>query len=233
VVAGFVAEAASAVDELTTIANVMAAPPLPFVPEELQGSPVVMATMVHAGDVDAGQRAIAPFRALAEPVADLVRPMRYPEILPDPPWNQVGKVIHTMFARSVDGRQAETMLEGIAESTALIAACEIRALGGAMARVPVDATAFAHRHSRVMLNVQAMYDPSTSERSEHTAWAGRLAAALSDGDPGAYAGFLADEGDERVCAAYPGATGERLAAVKAEYDPDNVFRRNQNIAPAL
>ena len=82
-----------------------------------------------------------------------------------------------------------------------------------------------------MINVQAMYDPSSSERSEHTAWARGLAAELYDGDPGAYAGFLADEGEERVRAAYPGATWERLAAVKAVYDPDNLFRLNQNISP--
>jgi FAD/FMN-containing dehydrogenase len=57
-------------------------------------------------------------------------------------------------------------------------------------------------------------------------------AALQDGDTGAYAGFLGDEGEERVRAAYPGATFDRLAAIKAQYDPDNVFRLNQNIPPA-
>ncbi|MGZ6575676.1 MAG: FAD-binding oxidoreductase, partial [Solirubrobacteraceae bacterium] len=72
VIAGFVAEAERAPDELSTIANVMLAPPLPFVAEELHGSPVVMARMLYAGDVEAGQRALAPFRALAEPVADLL-----------------------------------------------------------------------------------------------------------------------------------------------------------------
>jgi FAD/FMN-containing dehydrogenase len=83
-----------------------------------------------------------------------------------------------------------------------------------------------------MINVAAIYDPSASERSEHDAWARRLSAALGDGEHGAYAGLLADEGEQRVRAAYPGATWERLAAVKATYDPHNVFRLNQNIAPA-
>ena len=137
-----------------------------------------------------------------------------------------------MFADDVGVRQAETILERVGESSATLAACEIRVLGGAMARVGTDATAFAHRHSRIMVNVAARYDPSTSERSEHAAWVGRLSAELDDGAPGAYAGFLADEGEERVRAAYPGATWERLAAVKATYDPDNVFRLNQNIPPA-
>jgi FAD/FMN-containing dehydrogenase len=136
-----------------------------------------------------------------------------------------------MFAGSVGRGQAESILEGIGESSALMPACEIRVLGGEMARVPADATAFAHRESPVMINVQAIYDPSNSEHSEHAAWARRLAAELYDGEPGAYAGFLADEGEERVRAAYPGATWERLAAVKAIFDPDNVFRLNQNIPP--
>jgi FAD/FMN-containing dehydrogenase len=233
VIAGFVAEAERAPDELSTIANVMLAPPLPFVPEERHGSPVLVARMVHAGDVEAGQRAVAPFRALAEPVADLLRPMKYPEMYPDEQGHRPVAVARAMFAGSIGSRQAETIVERIAESSATMAACEIRVLGGAMARVPVDATAFAHRQSRIMINVAAIYDPSTSERSEHEAWARRLSAELEDGDPGAYAGLLADEGEQRVRAAYPGATWERLAAVKAAHDPDNVFRLNQNVAPAV
>jgi len=134
-------------------------------------------------------------------------------------------------ASSSRGRAAETILERIAESSATMAVCELRVLGGAMARVVADATAFAHRQSRVMINVTAVYDPSTSDPSEHDAWARRLATELDDGDPGVYAGFLADEGDDRVRAAYPGATWDRLASVKALYDPDNLFRLNQNIPP--
>ena len=112
----------------------------------------------------------------------------------------------------------------------MLAAREIRVLGGAMARVPADATAFAHRHSRVMINVAALYARPPSARSMPRGSAAFRRA--HDGDPGAYAGLLADEGEERVRAAYPGATWERLAAVKATYDPDNVFRLNQNIPPA-
>jgi FAD/FMN-containing dehydrogenase len=232
VIAGFVAEAERAPDELSTIVNVMHSPPLPFVPEELHGSLVAMARMVYAGDVEAGQRAVAPFRALAEPVAELLRPMKYPEMHPDEQGYRPVAVARATFAGSVGSRQAETILERIGESSATMAACEIRVLGGAMARVPADATAFAHRQSRMMINVAAIYDPSTSERSEHAAWACGLSAELDDGDAGAYAGLLADEGEQRVRAAYPGATWERLAAVKATYDPDNVFRLNQNIPPA-
>jgi FAD/FMN-containing dehydrogenase len=231
VITGFVAEADAAPEELSTIAVVMPAPPLPFVPEDLHGHPVVLATMVHVGDIEAGRRALAPFRALARPIADLVRPMRYAEMYPDEQGPHSAAVARTMFAGGVGVRQAETILERVGESSALPAACEIRVLGGAMARVPADATAFAHRRSRVMINVPARYDASTSERSEHAAWVGGLSAGLDDGDPGVYAGLLADEGEARVRAAYPGATWDRLAAVKSAYDPDNVFRLNQNIPP--
>jgi FAD/FMN-containing dehydrogenase len=231
-IADFVAQAEQAPDELSTIANVMSAPPLPFVPEELQGSPVVMAKMVYAGDVEAGQRAVAPFRALAEPVADLLRPTKYTEVVPDEQGHRPYAVARATFAGGVGARQAETILERVRESSATLAACEIRVLGGAMARVPADATAFAHRQSRLMINVAAIYDPSTSDRCEHAAWARGLSAELDDGQAGAYAGLLADEGEQRVRAAYPGATWERLAAVKATHDPDNVFRLNQNIPPA-
>jgi FAD/FMN-containing dehydrogenase len=192
-----------------------------------------MARMAYAGDVGVGQAAVAPFRALAEPIADLLRPMRYPELVPDDGRQGIMGVTRTMFTASVGTRQAQTILERLGESSATMAACEIRVLGGAMARVPAGATAFAHRESRIMLNAAAIYDPASSKRSEHVAWARALLAGLDGRAPGAYAGFLADEGEQRVRAAYPGPTFERLAAVKAAYDPDNVFRLNQNIPPGI
>ena len=82
VVEGFVAEADHAPEELSTIVNVMTAPPMPFIPEEAHGQLIVIAFMTYAGEVADGERAIAPFRALAEPLADMVRTMRYPEMYP-------------------------------------------------------------------------------------------------------------------------------------------------------
>jgi FAD/FMN-containing dehydrogenase len=100
-----------------------------------------------------------------------------------------------------------------------------------MARVPADATAFAHRSRRIMTNVAAFYD-GPQDRAEKAAWAGDFAAALRQGDGGMYVGFVGDEGDAGVRAAYPAATWDRLAAVKARYDPENLFKLNQNIRPA-
>jgi FAD/FMN-containing dehydrogenase len=228
VIAGFVAQAQAAPDALTTIANVLLAPPVPFVPEALHGSPVVMARIVYAGEERAAERALAPFRALADPVADLLRPMAYAEMFPEEQRSGLAVVSRTTFARGVS---PTAILDRIGESSAALAACEIRVLGGAMAHVRADATAFAHRQSPIMLNVAAMYHPSSADHAEHEAWVRGLSGALDDGTPGAYAGLLADEGEERVRAAYPDATWRRLAAVKAAYDPENVFRLNQNIPP--
>jgi FAD/FMN-containing dehydrogenase len=232
VIAGFVAESQAAPEELSTIANVMTAPPMPFLPAEQHGKPVVMALMTYAGEVADGERAIAPFRALATPVADMVRPMTYPEMYPPEEEEYRPKAVaHTMFVDSIERGEAATILERVASSNAIMAVTQIRVLGGAMARVPADATAFAHRESRIMANVAAMYEDA-EQVPEHTRWVEGLAGELKQGDDGAYVGFMADEGEERIRAAYPGGTWERLAEIKARYDPDNVFRMNQNIPPA-
>ena len=101
---------------------------------------------------------------------------------------------------------------------------------GAMARVPVETTAFAHRHSRIMANVAAFYE-GPAERDRRQAWVDGLAAALHQGDDGAYVNFLGDEGPGRVRTAYGEPTYRRLVALKNSYDPDNTFRLNQNIPP--
>jgi FAD/FMN-containing dehydrogenase len=232
VIAGFVAEAEAAPEELSTIANVMTAPPLPFLPEEVHGQMLLMAMVAYAGDADDGERAIAPFRALAEPIADMVRPMSYSEMYPpeEEEYRPVA-VAKTMFVDSVGLGAAETIVERIQASDAMMAATQIRVLGGAVARVPADATAFAHRRSRIMVNVAAIY-ANPEERPKHAAWVDDLSDELLQSDRGAYVAFLADEGEDRVRAAYPGATWDRLREIKRRYDPENVFRLNQNIPPA-
>jgi FAD/FMN-containing dehydrogenase len=232
VVAGFLAAAEAAPEELSTIANVMPAPPMPFVPPEHHGQLVVMAMLCYAGEAEAGQRAIAPFRALASPVADLVRPMSYPEMYPpEVPDFHPTAVSHNMFVDTVDQGVAETIVAALTASDAAMRAVQLRALGGAMARVPADATAFAHRHRPIMVNLAAFYD-GPADRAVRQAWVDDLAAALRQGDDDAYVGFLGDEGEAGVRRAYPAATWERLAAVKARYDPTNLFHANQNVPPA-
>jgi hypothetical protein len=231
-ISGFVAEAEAAPEELSTIANVMNCPPLPFVPEDLHGSLVVLAFMAYAGPVSDGERAMAPFRGLAKPIADQVKPMPYSDIYPpeDPEYHPTAAA-HTMLMDTVDRPLAQRIVERLEASDASLRVVQIRVLGGAMARVPVEATAFAHRQSRIMVNVAAFYD-GPDDLPIRQAWVDELAANLKQSDDGAYVNFLTDEGEGRVRAAYPGATWTRLAAIKARYDPANVFRLNQNIPPA-
>jgi FAD/FMN-containing dehydrogenase len=232
VVAGFVAESESAPQELSTIANVMPAPPMPFLPPEHYGRLVVMALMCYAGPSAAGVRALAPFRALAEPIADLLRPMAYPEIYPPEQSDFHPTAIgYTMFMDRVDLGTAQSILDHLEASDASMRVTQLRVLGGAMARVPADETAFAHRQSRIMTNVGAFYE-GPDDLQLRRAWVEELASALRQGDRGAYVGFLGEEGNERVRAAYPGATWDRLRDIKTRYDPTNLFRLNQNIPPA-
>jgi FAD/FMN-containing dehydrogenase len=232
VIAGFVAEADAAPEELSAVANVMPAPPLPFIPAEQHGRLVIMALIAHVGPVEEGERAVARLRALADPVADMVRPMKYPEIYqPAEEDYHPTAASRTLFLDGLDQRAAETIVERIEARPGQMAATQLRVLGAAVARVPAEATAFAHRHRKVMVNVAALYQ-QPDERAAHEAWVAETADALSDGAEGAYVAFLGDEGEERVREAYPGATWDRLAEIKARYDPDNLFRLNQNIPPA-
>jgi FAD/FMN-containing dehydrogenase len=232
VIAGFIAEAEAAPEELSTIANVMPAPPMPFLPADQHGQLVIFALLVYAGEVQAGERALAPFRALAEPLADMLKPMRYPEIFQPVEEGYHPKAIgHTMFVDRIDGDAAEAIVEHLQKSDAAIRVAQLRVLGGAMARVPVEATAFAHRGRRIMVNVAAFYE-GPEDQAVREAWVAEFAAALHQGEGGAYVNFLGDEGADRVREAYPGSTWERLTAIKARYDPTNLFRLNQNIPPA-
>ncbi len=230
----FVQAAEAAPEELSSIANVMPAPPMPFLPEEQHGRLVIFAVLVYAGGVEAGERAAAPFRGLAEPMADMVGPKPYPAIFEgggdEDEFHPIA-ASRTMFVDSVDRLAAETIVEQLQSSTAMLAATQLRVLGGATARVPADATAYAHRRSRIMVNVAALFG-NTEEAPEHEPWVTGLADALRQDDAGAYVNFLGDEGDDRVRAAYPGETWDRLVAIKRRYDPTNLFRLNQNIPPA-
>src|SRR5829696_5359661 len=119
VIASFVAEAEAAPEELSTIANVMTAPPMPFLPAEVHGELIIMALMAYVGPTEAGERAIAPFRALSTPIVDSVKPMRYPEIYPpDEDDYHPTAVGRTMFLDTIDRDVAETIVEYLRASDA-------------------------------------------------------------------------------------------------------------------
>jgi FAD/FMN-containing dehydrogenase len=230
-VAGFIAAAEAAPEELSTIANVMPCPPMPFVAEEHHGTLVNMAMVAYAGSAEDGQAALAPFRALAEPLADMVRPIPYPEMFPpeDPDYHPTA-VAQTMFLDRVDGATAQEIMRFLTESDASMRVSQLRVLGGAAARVPDDATAYAHRDSKIMVNLAAFYE-GEGDKARRQAWVDQFAAAIQQDDTGEYVNFVGDEGEAGVRAAYPGPTYDRLAAIKAQYDPENLFRVNHNIPP--
>lgn len=231
VITSFIAESVGAPDELSIITNVMPAPPLPFIPEEYHGHLVIFATLVYAGAIEAGERAIAPFRKLAPPIADLVKPMHYTENFPPEEGSYHPTAVgRSMFLNLIDVKTAETIVEYLQSSDASLRVAQLRVLGGAMADVSNEATAFAHRKRRFMVNIASFYN-SAEEKPIRERWVMDFAAALYQGDAGAYVNFLGAEGPERVREAYPGPTWERLTLIKARYDPTNLFRLNQNIPP--
>jgi FAD/FMN-containing dehydrogenase len=226
------AAVAEAPEELSGVINVAPAPPLPMIPAEYHGRPILLALLVHSGPAAAGAREFAKLRALGSPIVDLVRTVAYPAIYEgaEPPHPAL------IAARSfcldvVDRGNAESILDALQKSRASFRVAQFRVLGGAVARMPRDETAFAHRERGLVAVVAAAYD-SPAEEVEHRAWAARLAEELRQGEPGGYIGFMGAADEAQVRAVYPGATWDRLRAVKGRYDPENLFRLNANIPPA-
>jgi FAD/FMN-containing dehydrogenase len=235
VMTGLVAAADAAPEDLSVIGNVLKAPPLPFIPPQQHGKPVVMALMVYAGEAAAGAKAIAPIRNLAAPLADMVRPIRYPEMYAGPEAPGPGYAVGTnLLVDELSAGEAQTILAHLETATAALAAVQVRVLGGAMARVADNATAFGHRRAKLMVNIAAM-DQRIEARAEHETWAAGLAEALSNGAATpAYVGFIGEEeGEAGVRRAYPAATLSRLAQVKRRYDPDYLFHLNVNVAAGM
>jgi len=231
-VAAFVAASEAAPDAVTTIANVMPAPPMPGVPEEAVGKLVIFGIVGVVAADDEAASLLEPFRSIAKPIADLVQPIPYANIYPpeDDSYHPLA-VSRNLFMDGFDLDVARGVLDRLNRSDASLRACQIRVYGGAVSRVPNDATAYAHRDRRIMVNIAAFYE-GDQDKAAKAAWVDEFADWLSGGDPAAYVNFVGDEGEAKVRAAYPHGAYERLAAIKRRYDPDNVFRGNQNIPPA-
>jgi FAD/FMN-containing dehydrogenase len=228
----FMDAAEAAPEELSGIANVMPAPPMPFLPPEIVGKTIIFVMLVYLGTGAAGEKAIAPFKKLATPLGDMTGPKKYPEIYagPEGPHPVAGSAL-TMFVDKIDKADAKLIIDRLNSNDAPIRVTQLRVLGGAMARVPVMATAFAHRQSKIMVNVATLYE-NPADAGRHEAWTKETANALKQSDEGVYVNFLSNEGEDRIRAAYPGFTWQRLTEIKRKYDPANLFHLNQNIPPA-
>jgi FAD/FMN-containing dehydrogenase len=232
-VRGFLDYIDGAPDELTVLADIIKAPPAPFVPEERVGETVLWLLICWSGDVEAGERAIAPLRALGEPIADVVEPMPYPVMYEFTAHltERHGVAMRSMFADDLSDETIDASIAAVTESPSPFSLVHLRGMGGAISNVSVDATAFAHRSQRYWFSAIGVWLDPAEDPAPHNAWAEALWQQVRHERNGVYVNFLGREGDERIHEAYPGGTFDRLREIKRRYDPENVFKFNQNISP--
>jgi FAD binding domain/Berberine and berberine like len=224
---------ADAPDELMTVVVHRKAPPLPTVPQELHGKPVVSIVCCWAGDVEEGERFVRPLKAYGSPVLDLLvpKPFLVHQAMFDPTFPH-GR---WYYFKSCDVPELNDEIIDITAERALRMASPLTAfpiwqMGGAVSRVGNDETAFSGRKAGFTYNINACTETSAGFDEERQ-WVRDFWSALEPWHQGVYVNFLGDEGADRVRQAYGAEKYDKLRALKAKYDPDNFFRYNQNIAP--
>jgi FAD/FMN-containing dehydrogenase len=224
----------SAPDEATTLANLLTAPPVPFLPEEWHGKPLVAIIAAHSGTAQDGEQAVQPLREFGDPVADLLGPIPYVAMqsLIDPLY-QAGSYNYMKagFMSGIDDAAIDSLVAGQAGVTSPMSEIHVHHVGGEVARVAPDATAFGERSAPYLLNLVAR-TPTAEGYGTAVDWGRAVHESLEPSLTGdAYVNFLSAEGQDRVRAAY-GDKYDRLVALKDEYDPTNLFSLNQNIKPS-
>lgn len=232
VVAEMLAAAADAPEGLTVIPLLMHLPALPFVAAEHHGTLGCIVMVAWTGSHEAGQRALAPIRAIAPAMGDMVAPMPYPAIysLTEEAGKPVADVSRSTFLDGFERSTLAALIDGMAAAPSPFTALQFRVLGGAMAGVASDATAFAHRSAPFMLTILDAFEDA-ADAPMHEAWVGSMYDLVARDSTGVYVNFLHREGPDRIHDAYPGATYQRLVELKRTWDPTNLFRNNQNIQP--
>ena len=223
----------TAPDESTVWMVLRKAPPLPFLPEDVHGEDVLVVVPFYAGDMAAGEDVLAPIREYGDPIADVVGPHQYAEFQQafDPLLEEGARNYwksHNFSTVSDDA--IDTVVEYARDLPSPLSEIFFGQLGGAMGRVPADATAFPHRDAEYGMNVHTRWeDPANDDRCID--WSRKFFDAMAPyATGGVYMNFISeDEGEEAL--AY-GTNQQRLAEVKAAYDPENLFRMNQNVEPA-
>jgi FAD/FMN-containing dehydrogenase len=221
-------------DQLCTMAAFLYAPPEPFVPAEVQGTPIFALACCHTDPEGAAEHA---FRALREhgPALDVLGPMPYTAIqgmfdagVPRGSRNYW----RSAYLDGLSDAAIDTIVENAAGVPFPLGQLHIHQMGGSMSRVPAGATAFGNRDSAFLMNYIGLWlDPA--EDDANIAWVREASDAVMPHSTGArYVNFLADEGTGGVRSAYEAETFTRLQSLKAQYDPTNFFHLNQNIPPA-
>lgn len=221
-------------DDLCALCNQLRLPPAPFVPPHLVGAPVAAVAVCHLGTPERARRDLDPLRALGEPLIDRISPMPYLRL--QRMYDAAGVFGRHTYGRSghlaaLDDGVADTLAAHGARVESPFSIVMVSSLGGAVARVGEDETAFGRRRTPFDVAVTAVWaDGSGAER--HLGWVDEAWTALRPHADGVYVNELGDEGGARVREAYTPAAWRRLAALKAAWDPENVFRINQNIPPS-
>jgi len=224
---------ADAPDELMTIVVHRKAPPLPFVPEELHGKPVVMVICCWTGDLEEGEKVVAPMKQFGSPVADVctAKPFLTHQAMFDPSFVP-GR---WYYFKSCDVPELTDEIIDVTVDHSLrikspLTSFPIWQMGGAVARVDEDDSAFGGRNAGFTYNIGASTAMSEGFDEERE-WVRNFWSALEPWHTTVYVNFLGEEGEERIRAAYGADKYDRLKALKRKYDPDNFFRINQNIPP--
>jgi FAD/FMN-containing dehydrogenase len=223
----------AAPDALTAWVVMRKAPPLPFLPESVHGTDVLVIAVCYAGDHAAGERALQPLRAIGTPIADVVGPAPYAgfQTAFDPLLAAGARNYwKTHNFSTLHNELIDTLVAKVGELPGPQSEIFLAHLGGAISRRPDDATAYMGRRAQFVMNVHARWDSDAMDLNFIT-WARDVYQATAPfAAAGAYVNFLTQEEQDRVRDAY-GTNYDRLAAIKAKYDPTNVFRVNQNIVP--
>jgi FAD binding domain/Berberine and berberine like len=220
-------------DELMTIVIHRKAPAVSFIPREMQGQPVVSVVCCWCGRIEEGEKVVRPLRRFGSPLLDLCAPKPFPEhqAMFDPSFPHGW----WYYMRACDVAElSDEVIDIVADHSSRIrsplTAFPIWQMGGAVARVGEDETAFGGRAVGHTFNITSMTEGPVGFDEERD-WARGFWSALEPHHTGVYVNFLMDEGEERVRQAYGAQKYERLKVLKRGYDPDNLFRLNQNIPP--
>jgi FAD/FMN-containing dehydrogenase len=224
----------SAPDELTTALVLRRAPAVDLVPEALHGQLVVGVACCWAGPLDRGKSVLEPMRRFGSRVVDLIAPRAFVEhqAMFDPSFPP-GIWVHSKATdvTALSDEVLEVMLdyaERVASPRSGIIAWQ---LGGAVARVGELETPFGSRSNGYLVDILGATDSAEGFEQERS-WARECWTALAPHHAGVYVNWLMEEGEQRVREAYGQQRYDRLQALKRRYDPENVFRLNQNIPPA-
>jgi FAD binding domain-containing protein/berberine-like enzyme len=226
--------AEQAPDKVVLVPILRKAPPAPFIPPVWQGRPVVSLACCFTGPVEEGERILGPVRRFGKPIADLLQPRPYVQLqgMLDAAWAAGWQ--NYWKTRNTDGLPdgaIDVLVAALDKIPTVYSDIKIPYLRGAIGRVPEEETAFGHRLTSWIVNINTRWEePGGSD--DHIAWTRALWQQLEPwAAPGVYVNFLDDEGEGRAREAYAPGVLRRLVAVKGRWDPDNVFRLNQNIKP--